>query len=156
MHKKLLSILLLSFVFFGCKKEEDLSLNTERLLTGKWKSTLTMDVIHDMATGNEVDHVNYLHGMGTELTLDGKGTANSYDPAFNNTFTHAYSVRVNNQQQYLTTQLVGLDVTEYQIIGLDATHMRLKGKVLSNVNVTFPDGKNHLAYYERTEYFEKQ
>lgn len=154
MMNKILLILALAGFLTSCKKE-DSGPGTDALLKGEWKTNLTTDVIFDNATGTELTRVSYLHGLETKLTFDGAGSVTSYDTEYKTTLKHAYTLRTENNHTYLSTQIVGFEPAEYDILALHDPDLQMKGTVISNLPYSI-NGKNYRVHYERTQFFTKQ
>lgn len=154
--KKFLMVCVIAGIMLGCKKENVIQ-NTQAALTGTWKSNLIIDVVYDTNSNAELSRVNYLHGLGTTITFDGKGSATSKDTDLKVTLIHDYTLRTANNKTYLTTEIVGFDQpTEYEVLGLYDTQLQLQGNVITNYTYRHTDGKDHNVYYQRTEYFTRQ
>ncbi|MFA6087912.1 hypothetical protein [Mucilaginibacter sp.] len=154
--KKLLLFLMLSVAITGCRKDSRTQ-STDAALKGTWKSTLIIDVVYDSKTREELTRFNYLHGLGTLITFDGKGSTTSKDTILNISLTNAYTLRTENNNKYLTTRIVNINKdVEYQILGLYDTQLQLKGTIRTNFDFLRNDGKYYNVYYERTEHYTRQ
>lgn len=152
--KKIFLMIILSGTLFSCKKESAPP-DTNASLKGYWKSNLTTDVIYDNATDIELTRVSYLHGLDTELTFDGSGSVTSFDALYNVSLVHTYSLHSENGHDFINTQIVRLNPTDYEILTLNGPDLQLKGTIITN-SVYSINGKNYRVHYERTQYFTKQ
>lgn len=152
--KKIFLVIILSGTLFSCKKE-NAAPSTDASLKGSWKSNLTTDVVFDNATDIELTRVSYLHGLETDLTFDGAGSVTSFDTQYNTSLVHTYSLHSENGRNYISTQIVGINPTDYEIVALSGPDLQLKGTIITNSGYSI-NGKNYRVHYIRTQYFVKQ
>lgn len=152
--KKTVLLMLLAGLLFGCKKESakpDINAG----LKGEWESNLTTDVIIDNANNAELARVSSLHGLVTRLSFDGTGSVTSVNEDKSASLMHTYSLHTQDGHTFISTQLVGFDPADYEILALSGPDLQIKGVVIANTPYS-SNGKNYTVHYERTQFFTKQ